>query len=143
MEILHFTHIALFMAIVQLVGGNPVRTPELHEVGYTPQDPQFVQYGEGRWSFKWVELSVSVPAGWAFIPGSETVVCIEDNQGSAVLNGLPYGGESNKLQLQAFGPNLITAKVLMQDRSILIQLRANAQYLHSSGIENPGSGPGE
>jgi hypothetical protein len=121
------------MPTVQLIGGNPIRTPELNDVSYSPQDPQCVQYGDGKWCFKWVTLSVSAPAGWAFIPGSEMVVCIEDNQGSAAWNGLPYATSSNKLQIQSFGPNLITARALMQSRSILIQLRANAQYLHSAG----------
>jgi hypothetical protein len=121
------------MPIVQQIGGTPVRTPELYDVYYSPQDPNGVQYGDGNLTFKWVELSVSVPAGWAFIPGSEAVECIEDNQGSAAWNGLPFTAASNKFQIQAFGPNSITVRVLMQSRSVTIQLRAKAQYLHGNG----------
>ena len=121
------------MPIAQQIGGTPLRTPELHDVMYSPQDPQGVQYGDGNWCYKWVELSVQAPAGWAFIPGSEIVECIEDNQGSAAWNGLPFTAANSKFQIQAFGPNLITARVLMYSRSIVIQLRARAQYLHGSG----------
>jgi len=121
------------MPIAQQIGGTPVRTPELHNIMYSPQDPQGVQYGDGNGCFKWVEVSVSAPAGWAFIPGSETIECIEDSQGSAARNGLPWTHSNDKFQIQAFGPNLITAKVLMQSDSIMIQLRARAQYLHGSG----------
>jgi hypothetical protein len=121
------------MSIEQLIGGTPVRTPELFDVFYSPQDPQGVQYGDDNFCHKWVQLKVSAPAGWAFIPGSEIVECIEDNQGAAALNGLPYANNDQKFQIQAFGPNVITARVLMRSRSILIQLRARAQYLHGVG----------
>ena len=104
----------------QVCGGSPVHTPNLHEVSFSPQDPQCVNFGDGKWCYKWVTISVTAPAGWAFIPGTEIVFCTQDNQGSAAWNGLPYRADSNKFQLQSFGPNLITAKALMQSRDIWI-----------------------